>query len=575
MLFEDVQWIDATSNELLDLAVARVARWSVLLLITCRPEFTPPWTGQPQVTVLTLNRLDRREGAALVARVLGNETLPGDLVEEIVERTDGVPLFTEELTKAVLEAGGANAETALSTTAPAVLAVPPTLHASLMARLDRLGPAAKQVGQIGAAIGREFPYELLIAVTDQTADELRAALDRLADAGLVFRRGMPPDASYTFKHALVQDAAYSTLLRGPRQQLHTRIAAALEQRFPEVAQTQPEVLARHCTEAGLVDPAVLHWQNAGEQAVQRAANRESIAHFRRALSLNAARPDGVDRRRTEVAILSQLGPALGGVHGWGAPEAGAAVERAVEVARQLESSVDLVPPLAGLWVFHEAHGQFARVEAISAELFRIARELDDPEILLQAHHSAWPNRFRRGVPGAAASTSTPAWHSTMKNGTSDTAISISGTIRPYAPWRMARSCSGCLGTRNEPFAVSATRASWRGGYGTYRRWHTHSGALVTVRWHGATRRRSSPRGRNCERCARSTGHRTIVRGHSYSSAGRWHRALRLPKARRDWRRASAPAVGWATAPRCRRGSACLRRPISWAGVTRKGCSRLH
>jgi predicted ATPase len=398
MIFEDVQWIDATSHELLDLAVARVTRWPVLLLITCRPEFTPPWTGQPHVTVLTLNRLDRREGAALVQRVVGNETVSSNLVEEIVERTDGVPLFIEELTMAVLEAGTSNAKATLSTTSPTAHAVPPTLHASLMARLDRLGSAAKEVAQVGAAIGREFSYELLSAATDQTAGELRTALDRLADSGLVFRRGIPPNAFYTFKHALVQDAAYSTLLRGVRQQLHARIATALEQRFPEVAQTQPEVLARHCTEAGLVDPAVVHWRNAGEQAVRRAANREAIEHFSRALSLNEGQPDGVDRRRTELAVLAQLGPTLGNLHGWSAPEVGTAYERAGEVARHLESSVDLTLPLVGLWMFHETRAQFARAEEILAELFRIARALNDPEALLQAHHATWPNRFLRGVP---------------------------------------------------------------------------------------------------------------------------------------------------------------------------------
>jgi predicted ATPase len=397
MIFEDVQWIDATSHELLDLVIARVTRWPVLLLITCRPEFSPPWTGEPHVTVLTLNRFDRREGTALVQRVVGSATLPRDLVEEIVERTDGVPLFIEELTKAVLEAGQGSAKTTLSTTSLMALAIPPTLHASLMARLDRLGPTAKEVAQIGAAIGREFSYELLHAIADQTGIELKAALDRLADTGLVFRRGTPPDASYAFKHALVQDAAYGTLLRGARRELHARISSALEQQFPEIAQTQPEVLARHCSEAGLVDPAFVYWRRAGEQAVRRAANREAIEHFRRALSLNEARPDGVDRSHTELAILSLLGPALISVHGRSAPEVGAVFERAGDVARQLKSSVDLAPPLGGLWVFHLHRGQFARAEDISAELFRIARELDDPEVLLQARHSAWAVRFVRGV----------------------------------------------------------------------------------------------------------------------------------------------------------------------------------
>src|SRR5690606_16606732 len=242
-----------------------------------------------------------------VRSVLGDNAVASDLVEEIVERTDGVPLFIEELTKAVLEAGETGAEAALATTPSGGLSVPPTLHASLMARLDRLGPAAKEVAQVGAAIGREFSYELLSAVADRGANEVQAALGRLVEAGLLFRRGTPPEASYTFKHALVQDASYGTLLRAMRQQLHARIAAALERRFPETAEIRPEVMARHFTEAGLLDGAVAHWRKAGEQAVRRAASREAIEHFRRALSLNDARPDGVDRRRTELAVLSQLG----------------------------------------------------------------------------------------------------------------------------------------------------------------------------------------------------------------------------------------------------------------------------
>jgi predicted ATPase/class 3 adenylate cyclase len=396
MVFEDAHWSDASSRELLDLTVARTAGWPVLLLITFRPEFDPPWVGQPHVTVLTLSRLDRRDGAALVRSVLGDNAVASDLVEEIVERTDGVPLFIEELTKAVLEAGETGAEAALATTPSGGLSVPPTLHASLMARLDRLGPAEKEVAQVGAAIGREFSYELLSAVADRGANEVQAALGRLVEAGLLFRRGTPPEASYTFKHALVQDASYGTLLRAMRQQLHARIAAALERRFPETAEIRPEVMARHFTEAGLLDGAVAHWRKAGEQAVRRAANREAIEHFRRALSLNDARPDGIDRRRTELAVLSQLGPALMSLHGWPAPEVGAAFERAGEVARQLESSADLAPPLVGLWLFHISRGQFARAETISDELFRIAQELEDPELLLQAHHSAWPTCYLGG-----------------------------------------------------------------------------------------------------------------------------------------------------------------------------------
>lgn len=218
MLFEDVHWIDPSSRELLDLFIDRVPRLPVLLIVTLRPEFQSPWTGQAHVTMLVLNRLDRREGAALVQRVIGNDELPRDVIAEIIERTDGVPLFVEELTKAVLESG--NASTLLSRADRTALSVPATLHASLMARLDRLGPAAKEVAQVGAVLGREFSYELLAAVAQRRAGDLNASLDHLVGAGLAFRRGMPPLSTYLFKHALVQDAAYGTLLRGKRQELH-------------------------------------------------------------------------------------------------------------------------------------------------------------------------------------------------------------------------------------------------------------------------------------------------------------------------------------------------------------------
>jgi predicted ATPase/class 3 adenylate cyclase len=403
LVFEDAHWIDPTSLELLQLTVDRVQHLPVLLLLTFRPEFNPPWIGQPHVTVLALGRLNRRDAVSLIAAVAGNQGLAPEIVKEITERTDGVPLFIEELTKAVLETGAEAGErkAALSRTPSATIAVPATLHASLMARLDRLGSAAKGVAQIGAAIGREFSYELLSGVLQRSEAEIRDALDRLFGAGLIYQRGIAPQSLHIFKHALVQDAAYGTLLRDARRHLHARIAATLEQQFPEIAQTQPEVLARHCTEAGLLDPALTHWRNAGEQAVRHAANQEAIAHFRRALSLNEERPDGVERRRTELAILSQLGPVLISAHGQSAPEVGAAYERATAIARQLESSIDLVPPLMGLWLFHSTRGHYARAEEITADLFRIARELDNSEVLLQAHHSAWPNRFLRGVPAEA------------------------------------------------------------------------------------------------------------------------------------------------------------------------------
>jgi predicted ATPase len=218
MVFEDAHWSDPTSRELLDLTVERVAGLQVLLIITFRPEFQPPWIGQPQVTMLALNRLDRRDRTALVKQIAGGETLPNEVIDQITERTDGVPLFVEELTKSVLEGG--------------VPLIPTTLHDLLLARLDRLGPV-RRVAQIGAAIGREFPYALLRAVSSQPEDELQNSLTRLVASELVFQRGIAPDAVYSFKHALVQDAAHSSLLRSARQQLHAQIAEALETQSPE------------------------------------------------------------------------------------------------------------------------------------------------------------------------------------------------------------------------------------------------------------------------------------------------------------------------------------------------------
>ena len=282
MVFDDIHWIDPSSRELLDRTIERVADWPVLLLALFRPEFQPPWTGQPHVTTLMLTRLDRRDTAAMVANVAGNAALPPEIMEEIAERTDGVPLFVEELTKSVLEAG-VRAPAALSAVPHPGLSVPATLHASLMARLDRLGAAAKDVAQAGAAIGREFSHGLVASITDLSEPQLREALDRLTNSGLSFVRGTPPDSSYIFKHALVRDAAYGALLRDRRQLLHGRIATALEDRFSETVLAQPELLARHCTEAGLTEKAVAYWLKAGQQALGRSALKEAVAHLRKGL----------------------------------------------------------------------------------------------------------------------------------------------------------------------------------------------------------------------------------------------------------------------------------------------------
>ncbi len=397
MVLEDAHWIDPTSRELLDLTVERVRTLAVLLIATFRLGFHPPWTGQPHVTTTSLRRLERVESGKLVRGIIGDAAaLSGELVNEIVEQTDGIPLFIEELAKAVLENAIVGAAPAAS------LAVPATLHASLMARLDRLGPMAKEVAQIGATIGREFSFQLLATTAERNPLELQRATASLVEAGLIFQRGLPREASFLFKHALVQDVAYSMLLRGPRQLLHARIADALIVSAGEKSAAAPEIIAHHLQNAGRPTEAVHFWREAGEQAARHAANREAVEHLRRALSAIQAQPETGERWRAELAILSRLAPALMSVHGWSASQVGEAVNRATEVARRIESSADLAPSIANLWFFNFARGRFDQADEISGDLFRIARELDDREIMLQAHHCAWPLRVHRGLFTAAS-----------------------------------------------------------------------------------------------------------------------------------------------------------------------------
>ena len=290
MIVEDAHWVDPTSLEVFGRTVDQIKTLPVLLIVTFRPEFNAPWAGRSHVTSLALNRLGEREATAIIARLVGNKELPADVMAEIVERTDGIPLFVEEMTKAVLEAESEGEARHTAAAVPsAALAVPASLHASLMARLDRLGPA-KEVAQIGAAIGREFSHPLLAAVMAEPEAKLQSALDRLMTAGLLFRQGAPPHATYLFKHALVQDAAYGTLLREPRRALHARIAETLESQFAEIAESQPELLARHCTEAGLIEKAAVLWGKAGQRSLERSALVEAVAQLTRALDQIASLP---------------------------------------------------------------------------------------------------------------------------------------------------------------------------------------------------------------------------------------------------------------------------------------------
>jgi class 3 adenylate cyclase/predicted ATPase len=337
MIFEDAHWTDPTSLEVFSRCVDRIATLRVLLIVTYRPEFDPPWIGRSHVTTLTLNRFGEREIAAMIDGVIGNRSLPADIRRDIVERADGIPLFIEEMTKAVLEGESEEEARQTAATVPAsALAVPASLHASLMARLDRLGPA-KEVAQVGATIGRQFSRALLAAVVRKPEAELAPALDRLIAAGLLFRQGMAPNASYLFKHALVQDAAYGTLLREVRRALHARIAETLEHQFAEIADNQPELLARHCTDAGLIEKAALLWGKAGQRSVERSALVEAAAQLTRALDQIATLPSTPALRRDEIRLQVALITPLIHVKGHAAPETRAAVERAHLLIEQAEA----------------------------------------------------------------------------------------------------------------------------------------------------------------------------------------------------------------------------------------------
>jgi predicted ATPase len=381
-----LHWIDPTSREVLDLTVEKITGLPVLLVATYRPEFQPPWVGGSQVTVVALNRLGRNEGATLVHRLAGNlGALPPDVVDEIVERTDGVPLFVEELVKAVVEAGADRGNVPISAVPPSSLAVPATLHASLLGRLDRLGPAAKNVAQAGAAIGRDFSHELLAAAAPLAELELQEALRRLVEAGLVFQRGAPPTAEYLFKHALVQDTAYSTLLRGPRQALHRRIAEAMEQRFPDLVATRPEIVAHHYAQAGLVEKSVACWGTAGHRSTARSAMAEAAVQLQKGLDQLALLPDTRERRRQELEFCSGLGAALMIIKGYAAPETGHNYARARGLWEQLGSPSEFLHVPCGQFFFHVNRCEFDLAERLAGDLLRLSRQHNDSAGLVLGH----------------------------------------------------------------------------------------------------------------------------------------------------------------------------------------------
>jgi class 3 adenylate cyclase/tetratricopeptide (TPR) repeat protein len=403
MVFEDAHWIDPTSRELLDLTLDRVPRLPILLVVTFRTEFQQAWSEHPQVTTLVLNQLGRRDSAVLVEGLIGSAGLSHETVDEIVARSDGVPLFVEELAKAVLESVDSdNRLAAVLTTSPQPnLPIPATLHASLIARLDRLGLIAKEIGQIGAVLGREFGYELIEAVAQRPVVELTAGLDRLAEAGLLFCRGVAPQCAYLFKHALVQDAAYGTLLRARRQELHARVAAVLERQFVDLVDRQPELLAHHLTAGGDSERAVAQWLKAGQYAAARLAHFEAIRHFERGLATLAAVSENPARDGWEIELQLARGLSLFTAKGFEASEAAQAYARARELADQRKDDNQLFIAVYGLWQANIGSGTLGGAHILSNQLLHLTLGTADEGLRLQAHHTAWTTCLFGGEPWAA------------------------------------------------------------------------------------------------------------------------------------------------------------------------------
>ena len=396
-LFEDAHWADPTTLEVLDLLIDRVKTVPLLVVLTHRPEFQSRWSGQGHVGALNLSKLTRAQSAAMVSTVAGGKALPAALLEQILTRTDGVPLFVEELAKSILESGelteaGDHYEYAGSARA---VTIPATLRDSLMARLDRFMPV-KEIAQIGAAIGREFSYELIAAVAPMPQTQLDKSLAQLSASGLAFRRGTPPDAIYTFKHALVQDAAYDSLLKSRRRELHAKIAREIEHRFPNIKTTEPEVLALHLTVAGLTEAAIPLRQAAGGLALKRMALTEAISQYNQGLELVSSLPRSSQRDASELELRSLLGTAWMALKGWPAPEVWTSLHPALALAKSLERYDALAPILAGLFGTVLTQGRVAEALPWAQEMLDLAEVTGDADLLIAAHASACEGHFWAG-----------------------------------------------------------------------------------------------------------------------------------------------------------------------------------
>jgi predicted ATPase len=403
-IVEDLHWVDPSTLEFLALLLDHTPTTALFILLTCRSEFQPPWSHRSYLTEMTVHRLSREQSERMAEHVASGKKLPTEVLQQIVEKTDGVPLYVEEMTKAVLESGCLKEVDGHYdlTGSLSSLAIPATLQDSLMARLDRL-VTAKAIAQYASVIGRQFSYELLQAMSQLDETMLQHELGRLVKADLVYQRGLPPQATYTFKHALIQDSAYASLLRSTRQGYHRRIAEVLVERFPEVVETQPELLAHHYTEAGLNEQAVGYWYKAGQEAIQRSANVEAIAHLRKGLEVLKTLPTTPQRMSQELDVQTLLGTALLATKGYSAPEVEAVYERARALCQHVGETSRRISVLLGLFLFYVNRADFPTSHELSEQLWRLAHQAGDPALLLRAH-------MVQGVTAFWMGHLAPAWH---------------------------------------------------------------------------------------------------------------------------------------------------------------------
>jgi len=383
---EDLHWVDPSTLELLDLLITQGPTAAILTLVTYRPEFQPPWGSRTHFTPLALQRLPRPQVEAMIERITGGTSLPPEVTQHVVINTDGVPLFVEELTKMVLESGWLREQEghyALTGPLPP-LAIPATLHGSLMARLDRLGPV-KAIVQLGATLGRTFSYDLLHAVAPLEEGSLQHGLRQLVEAELLYQRGVPPQATYHFKHGLIQEAAYQSLLKSTRQQYHQRIAQVLEVQFPETIETKPELLAHHYTVAGLVELAIDYWHKAGQYAVRRSAHLEAISHLEKALELLQTLPDTLERAQQELDVQLTLGIPLSATRGYAVPEVAHIYTRAQALCQRMGETPQLIPALLGLWRFYLLRAEVVKARELAEQCLLLLQRVDDPTRLIVAH----------------------------------------------------------------------------------------------------------------------------------------------------------------------------------------------